>query len=112
MCEHAWQRELESLVRMEQRAQEILDVPPGATSEQLKRAFRESVKRDHPDRNPNDEEARERFKDTVAAYRLLSKGIGHPSLLDGRGPRAGRADAGSRTSKGPGYAAWWRESFF
>jgi len=97
---------------MERRAREILGVRPGATPEQLKRAFRESVKRHHPDRNPNDEEARERFKDTVAAYRLLSNGIGHPSLLDGRGPRAGRADAGRRTDKGPGYTAWWRESFF
>ena len=112
MFENAWQRELQALIQMEQRSREILGVRPGAAPEQLKRAYRELAKRYHPDRNPNDEEARERFKDVVAAYKLLSEGVRQPSLLDRREPLQWPAVAGYNIDNSWGYFLWWREGFF
>jgi molecular chaperone DnaJ len=50
---------------------EILDVPRTATEQDLKSAFRKLAKECHPDRNPGDKEAEQRFKDLNEAYEAL-----------------------------------------
>ncbi len=50
---------------------EVLGVPRNATEAQLKRAYREMARRFHPDANPDDEEAAERFKEVSLAYEVL-----------------------------------------
>lgn len=50
----------------------VLGVPPEASSEEIKRAFRKLALETHPDRNPGDPAAEERFKKINEAYGVLS----------------------------------------
>ena len=51
---------------------EVLGVSRGATAEDLKRAFRKLAMQFHPDRNPDNPTAAERFKECSEAYEVLS----------------------------------------
>jgi len=51
---------------------EILGVGKTASQEEIKKAYRKLARRHHPDRNPDDPEAEERFKEVQAAYDVLS----------------------------------------
>lgn len=50
----------------------ILGVAPNASAEDIRKAYRKLAKRYHPDLNPGDASAEERFKAISAAYELLS----------------------------------------
>ncbi len=49
----------------------ILGIPIRATEEEIKRAFRLLAMRWHPDRNPDDPRAAERFREVLSAYETL-----------------------------------------
>ena len=51
---------------------EILNVSTNATDEEIKKAYRKLALKYHPDRNPGDQEAEERFKEINQAYEILS----------------------------------------
>lgn len=51
---------------------ELLGVPQDASAEDIKRAFRQLARKYHPDLNPGDKEAEERFKLLGEAYEILS----------------------------------------
>ena len=51
---------------------EILGVAENASKEEIKKAYRRLAKRYHPDANPDDPEAAERFKEISEAHRVLS----------------------------------------
>ncbi len=51
---------------------QILDVPRSATSEEIKKAYRRLALKYHPDKNPGDKKAEERFKELTEAYQVLS----------------------------------------
>ncbi|MDB9495504.1 DnaJ domain-containing protein, partial [Spirulina subsalsa CS-330] len=53
---------------------EILEIDPQATPEDIKRAFRRLARRYHPDMNPGDKVAEDKFKDINEAYEVLSDG--------------------------------------
>jgi len=53
---------------------EILGVAQDASQQDIKSAYRKIAVRDHPDRNPGDKEAEERFKEAAEAYAILSDG--------------------------------------
>ncbi len=48
-----------------------LGVPNTASEKEITRAYRKLAKQNHPDTNPGDEAAEERFKDVSAAYDVL-----------------------------------------
>ena len=50
----------------------ILKVDRNASSEEIKKAYRKKALKYHPDRNPGDKEAEERFKEAAEAYEVLS----------------------------------------
>ncbi len=51
---------------------EILGVKREATPEEIKKAYRKLARKYHPDTNPNDPKAEERFKEISTAYEVLS----------------------------------------
>jgi molecular chaperone DnaJ len=73
---------------------EVLGVSRTATDEELKKAYRKLALKFHPDRNPGDHAAEERFKELAEAYQVLSDGerrglydrFGHAAFEQAGGP--------------------------
>lgn len=80
---------------------EILGVEKGADENTLKKAYRKLAMKYHPDRNPDDKEAEERFKEAAEAYDVLNDPqkraqydrFGH----EGMGQQGGFGGAGGMT---------------
>jgi curved DNA-binding protein len=51
---------------------EVLGVEKTASPEEIKRAYRRLAVKHHPDKNPGDKQAEERFKELAQAYAVLS----------------------------------------
>ena len=51
---------------------EVLGLQKGASEAEIKSAFRKMAMKYHPDRNPDDKEAEEKFKEVNEAYSILS----------------------------------------
>lgn len=50
-----------------------MGVPRSATLNQIKKAYRKLAKEFHPDKNPDDPHAQEKFQDLGAAYEVCIK---------------------------------------
>jgi molecular chaperone DnaJ len=72
---------------------EILGVSKSATADEIKKAYRKVAMQYHPDRNPGDKAAEEKFKEAAEAYEILSDAdkkaqydrFGHQAFSPGRG---------------------------
>lgn len=51
---------------------EVLGIQKGADASTIKKAYRKMAKKYHPDANPGDKEAEEKFKEVNEAYEVLS----------------------------------------
>lgn len=49
----------------------ILEIPKTAGAEEIKKAYRKAAMKYHPDRNPDNKEAEEKFKEASEAYEVL-----------------------------------------
>ena len=78
----------------------VLGVQQGATESEIKRAYRRLARRFHPDINPGDQTAEERFREILEAYE---------TLIDPA--RRSRYDAGHRTAQAPGRQTAGFEGF-
>ena len=78
---------------------EILGVDRSATTDEIKTAFRRVAHESHPDKNPDDPESEERFKEATQAYEALIDpaarqrydrgGANFVSGFEARGPEPG-----------------------
>ncbi|MDE3105588.1 MAG: molecular chaperone DnaJ [Acidobacteriota bacterium] len=83
---------------------EVLSVSRDASDQELKAAYRKLAMKYHPDRNPDNPEAEEKFKECSEAYQVLSDPekraaydrYGHAAFQGGAGP-AGNPFAGGFT---------------
>ena len=72
---------------------EVLGVSKTATSEEIKKSYRQLALKFHPDRNPDNKESEEKFKEASEAYQILSDAgnrqkydqFGHAAFRGGNG---------------------------
>ena len=84
---------------------DILNVPNGASVDEIKRAYRRLAMKNHPDRNPGDVEAETRFKECAEAYEVLSDSE-RRAIYDRYG------HAGLRSTPGHDFSSMHAEDIF
>ncbi len=71
---------------MDKDPYKVLNLKPGATEEEIKKAYKILAKKHHPDLNKGSKEAEEKFKEINEAYRILTnRGNSEDNEVSGRG---------------------------
>jgi molecular chaperone DnaJ len=81
---------------------EVLGVTKSASAEEIKKSYRKVAMQFHPDRNPGDKAAEEKFKEAASAYEVLSDAdkkakydrFGHAAFSPGAGGGGGFSGGG------------------
>src|SRR5438445_9625266 len=81
---------------------EVLEVTRSASGEEIKKSYRKLAVKYHPDKNPGDHTAEDKFKELGEAYDVLSDEnkraaydrFGHQAFAQGGGPARGGGAGG------------------
>ena len=90
----------------------VLGISPSATDEEIKKAYRTLTKKYHPDLNPNDPKAAEKYTEINAAYDAITKGtVGQYQYQSQPG-----SSYGSPFGSAYGYSGWtnwgqWKDAY-
>lgn len=98
---------------------EILGVSRNASDEEIKKAYRKLAMQHHPDRNPGDKKAEERFKEISHAYDILQEPqkraaydrMGHAAFQGGMGGGPGGFSGAEGFDFGAGFADIFEDLF-
>jgi molecular chaperone DnaJ len=92
---------------------DVLGVKKSATQDEIKKAYRKLARQYHPDANPNDPKAEEKFKEVSSAYEVLSDpekrkqyDLGPTSFFGQGAPRGGY-----RGQQAPPMGGDWADLF-
>lgn len=99
---------------------DVLGVNRGADEREIKRAYRKLAKKYHPDINPGDKEAEQKFKELTEAYNVLSDSekkklydqFGFAAFEEGYGRERNHSGAGSYSTGGFGNGGAYQEFHF
>src|SRR3954452_23270727 len=85
----------------------VLGVDRKASADEIKEAYRKLARKYHPDRNPDDASAEERFKEIQSAYDIVGdpdkrKQYDRGGMFFGSGGRAGGPNSGPTAGGGFG----------
>ena len=94
---------------------EVLGVSNDVSESDLKKAYRKLAVKYHPDKNPDDKAAEEKFKELGEAYEILSNKekranydrFGHSAFQGGGAPRGGGAPGPPGAPGGEWEAPGW-----
>lgn len=88
-----------------------LGVAKTATQDEIKNAYRKLAKKHHPDLNPGNKEAENKFKEAAAAYEILGDAKNRAKFDAGEWTEPGEAPGGARARRsGPFYHEARREA--
>lgn len=91
---------------MYQDPYKVLGVSPGASDEEIKKAYRELTKKYHPDLNPGDPHAAEKMNEINAAYDQIKNGGGQQQEPYGQSGSYGQGYGPFGGYGGGGYNGW------
>lgn len=90
---------------------DILQIPKGASDDQIKKAYRKLALKYHPDKNPGNEEATKKFAEINNAYEVLIDKEKR-NIYDRYGEEGLKQNAGARGGGGGGFAQDIFRQFF
>jgi len=108
-----FQHECMQEIEARRLARRVLGIGEVASPCEIRRAWRRRCLETHPDRNPGDPDAEQRFRRVNCAYRLLTDGTQcHELLTHGAELERSQCHHKYDLSNPWGFYLWWRETFF